>query len=276
MVILDFKGRLGNALFELSEAIYIANLKNTELRILHRADTSLEEIYGREFIGNYKLIEEEEFDRSKFKKLKRRNGVSNDGKIDESSIANTKNVIIEDYFLGRSYVHDELIRDIFVPSESLREEILELYAPTRNSLSMHIRRGDFLWSTYTKRGWHSCTKEYWETAYTLTGKEYNKVFILSDDLDWCKNTLNIPGNVIYVDKETENFKLFFDLFLPSFCGDNIISASTFSWWMQHLNYNPTKTVIMPYPWNTVDMTLGERRYYTDNCIKLGIYDYKLK
>ena len=208
MVILDIKGRLGNALFELSEAIYIANLKHTELRILHNAHSSFEEIY-KEFIGNYKLIEEKEFDRSKFKKLKRRNGISNDGKIDESSIANTKNVIIEDYFLGRSYVHDELIRDIFVPSESLREEILELYAPTRNSLSMHIRRGDFLWSTYTKRGWHSCTKEYWETAYTLTGKEYDKVFILSDDLDWCKNTLNIPGNVVSVERK-KNLKQYLD------------------------------------------------------------------
>lgn len=272
MIIVNFKGRLGNIMFELAEAVYFANVKNTELRILHNREREYynEEIYGKEFFGNYKLIEEGDFDSGKFKRLKK-----NGTRADESSVDGTDNILIDDYFLGRNYAHDEYTRDIFKPSDILKEEILDLYSPDTDSLTMHIRRGDFLSPQCIKGGWYSCPKEYWEAAYALLGKNYKKVFVLSDDLDWCKNTLDIP-NMVPVDKETENSKLFFDLFLPSFCGDNIISASTLSWWMQHMNVNPNKKVIMPYPWNTIEGNARNKIYYTDNCMKLGIYDYKLK
>lgn len=271
MIVVNFKGRLGNIMFELAEAIYLAELNKTDVRILHNVQRGYynEEIYGKEFFGNYGLIEEGEFDPKKFKRLKKENG-----EVKYSNYAGVKNIFVDDYFLGKDHAHDKCTRGVFKPSDTLKEEIMDLYAPTRKSLSVHVRRGDFLTQACIDGGWYSCPKEYWEAAYSILGKIYDKVFVLSDDLEWCKNALDIPG-MVPVDKPTENQKLFSDLFLPSFCGDNIISASTLSWWMQHMNTNPDKKVIMPYPWNTIKGNGRNKIYYTDNCMKLDIYSYKL-
>ena len=266
MIGVALQGRLGNTLFQLSLAEKLAEKLKTSVCIVDREPPRpyyTDELYNVEFFKRWDVVTQD--------KLKNYTLVTKNEQVKTAK----NNTILKGYFLGKQYAYPG-IRSIFTPSKELKEELMDLYGPTKDSLSIHIRRGDFLNPDVIKGGWYSCPKEYWEAAFKVMNKKYDKVIIISDDIEWCKSTLEFDANVIYADKKMVNSALFGDLFLPSLCGDNIISASTFSWWGMYLNDNPNKKVIMPYPWNTIPGNGRNTLYYMDDCIKLGIYDYKIK
>jgi hypothetical protein len=127
-----------------------------------------------------------------------------------------------------------------------RDEILDLfYWPKakdfdfENSCSIHIRRGDYVGLQHI----HPLQPiSYYEKALELI-KPKGNIFVFSDDIDWCKENLNIP-NVIFMEGNT-NIE---DLHYMSLCSDNIIANSSFSWWGAWLNKNPNKIVICPKKW----------------------------
>lgn len=272
MIGVRLRGRLGNVLFELCYAEKIAENLDTSVYIMDIPDNEEKksdyyyyhnELYGREFFRRYDVVHPDTDIRSTYIRDR------------EKALCAKPDAVFDFYIAGVKYVYPE-IRDIFTPSKELKEELMDLYGPTGNSLCIHVRRGDFLNPEIIAGGWHSCPKEYWEAAYDLTDKDYDKVIIISDDMEWCKNNIDLGDNTVFADKSTENPGLFCDLFLQSMCRDNIISASTYSWWGMYLNGNPGKKVIMPYPWNTIPGHRKNTYYYTEDCIKLGIYDYKIK
>ncbi len=274
MIITELHGRLGNSLFMMALGLYISKQLNVEFAVKPRQQANIErinyypdEIFPYEFFNGLTKLNID-YDTSAYKKIMNPNKYQSykDFPIED-------NLIIKDWFISKNYVNYNVIKDIYVPSKQLKEEIFDLYNPTRNTLMINIRRGDFLWQYNIDRGWHSEPKEYWESVYKYLDKKYDKVLITSDDTEWCKNNLDFCNNIVIVDKKTENSKIFFDLFLPTFVGDNVISASTFSWWGAYLNQNPNKTIVMPYPWKTNDILSGDK-YYFDNTIKFDIYNYK--
>lgn len=275
MIITELHGRIGNSLFMIALGLYISKQLNVDFavkpRILQidteRSNYYPDEIFPYEFFKNFIQLDHN-YDITSYKRIMhpfKYNSYA-DFPIED-------NLIITDWFISKNYINYETIKDIYIPSKELKEEIFDLYNPTRNTLMLNVRRGDFLWQYNIDRGWHSEPKEYWEAVYKYLNKKYDKVLITSDDTDWCKDNLTFCDNLIIVDKPIENSKIFFDLFLPTFCGDNVISASTFSWWGAYLNQNPNKQVIMPYPWKTTDISAGDK-YYFDNTIKFDIYNYK--
>ena len=127
--------------------------------------------------------------------------------------------------------------------KKLNEEgsaILEQIERT-NSVSIHIRRGDFLTDGFGG----ICTKEYYDKAreHINNNIENPFYFIFSDDMEWAKE--NIKGeNVSFVDIHhgKDSWK---DMMLISRCKHNINANSTFSWWGAWLNSNEGKIVIVP-------------------------------
>ena len=270
MIAVKFRGRLGNVMFTLSLADHLAQAHGTEVAIVPNDANADRDYYarnliGREFFRQWKVITEEEAREC-------RPHIHNNNELYKAS----GNCLLYGYFNNKSVAYGERTRELFRPSKEITEELMDLYGPTRDSLSMHIRRGDFLDQQNVEGGWYSCPKEYWEAAYKLMGRKYDKVFVMSDDIPWCRENLTFSDKIIFADKDSENPSLFMDLFLPSLCGDNIISASTFSWWGQYLNPYENKRVILPYPWNTIPDNARNSIFYTDGCMKLGIYDYELK
>jgi hypothetical protein len=133
---------------------------------------------------------------------------------------------------------ETLIRENLKPSVNIVEKLRNKY-PMDLSLSMHIRRTDYAayGDQYPIQG-----VEYYKKAVDLIG-DYKNLLVFSDDMNWCKENLKFD-NMIFV----ENNDDIEDMWLMSFCENNIMANSTFSWWGSWLNNNTIKKVIAPTVW----------------------------
>lgn len=117
-----------------------------------------------------------------------------------------------------------------------------------NSVSIHIRRGDYLTGVNQKIYGGICTKEYYNNAIEFIKKNIinPKFYVFSNDFQWVKANFNLE-NKVYIDWNTkiDSYK---DMQLMSACSNNIIANSTFSWWSAWLNSNENKIVIAPSKW----------------------------
>jgi Glycosyl transferase family 11. len=120
-------------------------------------------------------------------------------------------------------------------SKELRDEL-----EYKESVSLHVRRGDFVKSSY------ALNAAYYRKASEEIKKRYKnpRFLIFSDDLNWVRKNLDIGTNCIYVneDRKLQDYE---ELLMISRCKSNIISNSTFGWWGAWLNNNPEKIVIAP-------------------------------
>ncbi|MHB1316314.1 MAG: alpha-1,2-fucosyltransferase [Minisyncoccota bacterium] len=133
--------------------------------------------------------------------------------------------------------------------EKLNEVLREIQKP--NSISVHIRRGDYLLShnidTYKTYG-----NEYITTAISYISKKVSEphFFFFSDDIQWVKENISLPYQTTYVSLlHTEPHE---DLTLMSMCHHNIIANSSFSWWAAWLNRQKDKIVVAPKKWISDD------------------------
>ncbi|MBI3631991.1 MAG: alpha-1,2-fucosyltransferase [Candidatus Vogelbacteria bacterium] len=123
---------------------------------------------------------------------------------------------------------------------------------TCNSISIHIRRGDYIQKTNTNKIHGTCEAEYYENAVKLISKTINKpeFFIFSDDIDWAKKNLRINYPIHLVsDNEILDYE---ELIIMSNCKHNITANSSFSWWGAWLNNNRNKITIAPKKWFQVE------------------------
>jgi hypothetical protein len=106
------------------------------------------------------------------------------------------------------------------------------------SCSLHIRRGDYL----NAKEYHTCL---WDTDYykkSLAEASSDTVLVFSDDPEWAKHQFPQDKFVIVTEED------YLELFLMSYCKNNIIANSTFSWWGAWLNKRKDKKVISPSNW----------------------------
>lgn len=116
-----------------------------------------------------------------------------------------------------------------------------------NSVSLHVRRGDYLNDKFAPMYGGICTDEYYKGAVKYMQKKYVdcKFFLFTNDAEWGREQAD--ENVIFVDcTDTDN--AYVDMALMGSCKHNIVANSSFSWWGAWLNKNCEKTVIMPAKW----------------------------
>lgn len=128
------------------------------------------------------------------------------------------------------------------------------------SVSLHVRRGDYTSSIYNTF-FGGLTENYYKKAIQKIIEHVHnpKFFIFSDDISWCRNNLSVP-DATFVDhnKGSASYK---DLFLMSRCRHNIIANSSFSWWSAWLNSNTAKIVIAPGRWFKKQYSDGPQAVY---------------
>lgn len=112
-----------------------------------------------------------------------------------------------------------------------------------NSVSIHIRRGDYL---HLPMYQNICTLD----GYYMPAIDFIKerepdlqFFVFSNDIPWCREILKLD-NAVYVDHNSGLYS-YCDMLLMSSCKHNIIANSTFSWWGAWLNDNQNKIVLTP-------------------------------
>lgn len=169
------------------------------------------------------------------------------GYFNDALVLNGDNYYYDGYWQSQDYFESIIpeIREIykFPPLTEPENIALEVYFAKKNSVSLHVRRGDFLSSSKFICLGESC---YYQNAIEyIYSRIENPVFIVfSDDIEWCKNKLNLPNDSIFVEWNTGE-KSYRDMQLMSLCSNNIIANSSFSWWGAWLNDNPDKIVVAP-------------------------------
>ncbi len=140
--------------------------------------------------------------------------------------------------------HEEHIRNLFAPKDSLVEEIYAKYGTLLKGeepvVAVHIR-------TFIPDGQDPKTNPIFSWNYFLKAIEYFpenfKFLVFSDSINWVKENfpIDIPREVYFI----ENNSKYFDLYMISLCDHQIVSPhSSFSWWGAWLNKNPNKVVIV--------------------------------
>lgn len=163
----------------------------------------------------------------------------------------TDNVYIRGYWQAAQYaerVRNRLRSDLVLrkPASGKDAEVLKEIRNSSNSVSLHLRRGDYL---VRKEGSYALSLAYYHAAIQKVqeGGSNFSFFIFSDDIDFARK--NLPHNIraIFVDHNNA-WTGYEDLRLMSACMHNIIANSSFSWWAAWLNPNREKTVIAPRYW----------------------------
>ena len=165
-----------------------------------------------------------------------------------------KRGIVQGYF--QTYLFADEIRDIllecleFPKTNDKRLHLLAEEMRGCNSVSIHIRRGDYLTES-ERRKEGICDMEYYSNAIQMIMESVKDAhfYFFSDDVSWCMENIRIGGAVYLNSKLFEHHEDWYDMYLMSQCKHNIIANSSFSWWGAWFNQNQDKIVIAPRKWD---------------------------
>ena len=176
-----------------------------------------------------------------------------DFRYDNNFVNYPNNIFLEGYWQSEKYFNR--IADI------IRRDFVVKYIPTKQnadyadlidsteSVSVHVRRGDYATNKITNSIHGTCDLTYYESAIELIKSKIGRphLFLFSDDLEWAEKKIrpNLPITSIDCNNASRNYE---DLRLMNRCKHNIIANSTFSWWGAWMNSNPNKIVIAPRKW----------------------------
>lgn len=179
------------------------------------------------------------------------------------SLAHSKAKFLEGFWNNEKYFKDasDTIRHEFTLKNPLGSEAKEMALEIMNSkkdgekqtVSIHVRRGDYVSNPYSVQEITILDADYYYRAIELIsskiGKEKMQIHIFSDDIAWVKENIMLAGyDVQYVSYKIEPIKDYEEMHLMSLCDHHIIANSSFSWWGAWLNRSQTKIVVAPVNW----------------------------
>lgn len=259
MIEITLKGGLGNQLFQYALGRHLSIINNTGLtldisnlladpmrnyrldafnlpnNIFIKKNGFLNKFISERILGRKKIISENGFDFNA-RILDCRDQTKLDGYWQT-----------ENYFKGiESVIRSDLTLKEALPSNllALKEQI-----ESSNSVSLHVRRGDYASNPATNAYHGLCPIEWYENSAMVMGEMVGKAhfYIFSDDELWAKANIKFNAPITYIPKGRDGEEAF-DLTLMSYCKNNIIANSSFSWWGAWLNKNQSKKVIAPKKW----------------------------
>ena len=170
-------------------------------------------------------------------------------------------IYLDGFWQSEKYFSDveEQVKEAFlknVPNMLSKDALTYLsQIEESESVSVHIRRGDYLLPENEALFGNICTESYYENAVRqIQDKHPDCVFYLfTNDTDWGREWIIHNGEKIFgsdrvVLVETAVKQDYEALILMSRCKHNIIANSSFSWWASYLNENRDKLVMAPEVW----------------------------
>jgi hypothetical protein len=149
----------------------------------------------------------------------------------------------ERYFL----MQEKTIRTDFCfrPALDGRNTALAAEIADKPSVSVHIRRGDYL----ADKILYVCSMDYYRNAAKHMEERigHPAYFVFSDDPDWVRSSVDFLPGATFID-HNKGLNSYKDMQLMSRCKHHIIANSSFSWWGAWLNPSDEKIVIAPRTW----------------------------
>jgi hypothetical protein len=163
------------------------------------------------------------------------------------------NTYLDGYWQSYLYFEDvaDLIRFEATPSlpAGPKDMVVSQAIIRAESVSVHVRRGDYVRLKTAASVHGTCSPEYYLTAMATVASLVPNAhfFVFSDDPEWTRRHLTPPGPTTFVDHNGPE-AAFQDLRLMALCKHNVIANSSFSWWGAWLNPGKEKVVISPKLW----------------------------
>ena len=158
-------------------------------------------------------------------------------------------IYFDGYWQNKKFFLDN-IKKLKYRNESLDPQNKTILDNIKNSssVSIHIRRGDYLTPVNQEIYGNICTIDYYQKAIDYIYKKIEKpyFFVFSNDIEWVKSNLKI-SNASFISNNTGKNN-WIDMYLMSHCKANIIANSSFSYWGAMLNKNKNIIVIFPKKW----------------------------
>lgn len=257
MTIVKLKGGLGNQMFQYATGLAVA-LHNEDLLFL---DTSyLNNQPTKDTPRSFELssfnISFNQMATAKtnpvvelFNKVKNKISPKDPYAFDSSVFAS---YILDGAFQNETYfidIRDRILKEFELKVETDKFKETKNYIKSIRSVSMHIRRGDYVSNPHANAYHGVLPVSYYKNAYDAMTKEIGPdftLFIFTDDVAWSEKNINFQRKTHMM--SAHSFSSAEELVLMSNCSHNIISNSSFSWWAAWLNKNDNKVVIAPQQW----------------------------
>lgn len=270
MIITTIIGGLGNQLFQYAFHLYLKKNVPQQVHFLNICDFESYTLHSGYLLEKVFNIEEEYTEKAILKKFEKNSlikRVGNKTKMTNYQIFfeknfngidhlnDKKNYLFQGYWQNRTYV--EAVQQIlneklkFNIEMDIGEREIQDLMERSVSVSIHIRRGDYLSPENKVKFSGICTEDYYKRAIKYFIQKYPQAhfFVFSDDEAYAKNNFKGRTNFHIMKKHEKDYH---DLFLMSKCEHNIIANSSFSWWAAWLNNNSHKEIICPSKWFNVD------------------------
>lgn len=284
MIAVKLMGGLGNQMFQYAAALKLADLHNTTVVLdiswfNNRAEIDTPRFFeldqcnvqANNISNGVRTVRDTNrvFRKLEHLALRRPGLYSQSGSnFDPSFFKLPDNILLQGYFQSEQYfssIRPQLLKQ-FTPSYQINDEMtqhLKLIKKSTNSVSLHVRRGDYVSNKHANSYHGLAGLSYYKAAIKKVESAVHKkltIFVFSDDLDWCRANLKFTHDVHFVDGAQKSFD---DLWLMSHCHHNIIANSSYSWWGAWLNQNKSKIIVAPKQWvqdssvNTADLVPEE-------------------
>ncbi|MFY0679033.1 MAG: alpha-1,2-fucosyltransferase [Thalassovita sp.] len=173
------------------------------------------------------------------------------------------------YWQSERYFSDiraQILQDFTFPEATGKNAELAAQISETLSVSLHVRRGDYI----SNASHVVCGQSYYDAALAALTPQLEAtptIYVFSDEPDWARDNLSLPGTPVIVDHNGADTD-YEDLRLMSLCKHNIVANSSFSWWSAWLNQNAGRRVIAPNRWFGKD-SLNNPDIWADGWIKAG-------
>jgi len=166
-----------------------------------------------------------------------------------------KSAYIKGSFQSEKYFFTikDLLMTEFTPRFQIDEKYLQYSEKilASNSISLHVRRGDYVSNPRIHEKHGVCPISYYKRAVDLIQSNLldARFYIFSDDIEWAKANLDFIRGKTFIDhRENSNHSDIQELWLMSLCKNHIIANSSYSWWGAWLAKNNKKIVIATQKW----------------------------
>ena len=237
MITSFIQGGLGNQMFQISAGISLAFDIQDDFCLIegqHHLPLQGNNIskYKTNIFRKIKFLNEEHF-----YKL----NIFVEPKFSYTPIPKNRNLLLQGYFQSEKYFsnNSQLILDLFSPTNQDIEQIKKQapYIFSESCCSIHLRFGDYLKFPDIHP---TVSSDYIFNALDYI-KDYDRIVCFSDDPTKCKELFS-KKNITYLNLEKD----YLDMYAMSYCANNIIANSSFSWWGAWLS--ESKKVVAPAIW----------------------------